>query len=72
MRRRPTILPMHRWLGAASELAPHFDLMRFVRQSLNDEKPDLYRLVNQEVDRLVLQEVMQHCMAQTSFRRPNA
>jgi two-component system nitrogen regulation response regulator GlnG len=32
-----------------------------VQQLLNDDKPDLYRTINQEVDRLVLREVMEHC-----------
>ncbi|WP_010587586.1 sigma-54-dependent transcriptional regulator [Schlesneria paludicola] len=39
---------------------PEFDLMEYVRQLLNDDKPDLYRVITQEVDRLVLQEVMAH------------
>jgi DNA-binding NtrC family response regulator len=38
-----------------------FDLMGFVRRLLADDKPDLYRLITQEVDRCVLQEVMAHC-----------
>ncbi len=37
-----------------------FDLISVVRQLLNDEKPDLYRVISQEVDRLMLQEVMAH------------
>lgn len=41
--------------------AQEFNLIRFVRQLLTDEKPDLYRVISQEVDRLVLQEVMAHC-----------
>jgi DNA-binding NtrC family response regulator len=38
-----------------------FDLIRFVRQLLMDHKPDLYRVLSQEVDRQILQEVMAHC-----------
>ena len=45
----------------ASIASQHFDLVQFVRQLLNADKPDLYRVVNQEVDRLVLQEVMEYC-----------
>jgi DNA-binding protein Fis len=45
------------------EAAPEpnqFDLIRFVRQLLADEKPDLYRVIAQEVDRHVLQEIMSY------------
>ena len=47
----------------AIEAAPEpnqFDLIRFVRQLLADEKPDLYRVIAQEVDRHVLQEIMSY------------
>ncbi len=37
---------------------PVFDLRQLVVQMLRDEKPDIYRHVGQEVDRVVLQEVM--------------
>jgi len=45
------------------ETAPEpnqFELIRFVRQLLADEKPDLYRVIAQEVDRHVLQEIMSY------------
>lgn len=38
-----------------------FDLIGRIRQLLNDDKPDLYRVISQEVDRVVLQEVMESC-----------
>lgn len=47
--------------GTAVISSPDFDLIRYVRQLLSDDKPDIYRLVNQEVDRLVLQEIMTYC-----------
>jgi DNA-binding NtrC family response regulator len=37
---------------------PAFDLGRLVRQMLKEDKPDLYRNISQEVDRLILEEVM--------------
>ena len=40
---------------------PQFDLTRFVQTLLKTDKSDLYRLITQEVDRLILQEVMSHC-----------
>ena len=41
--------------------AENFDLTEFVRQLLQDEKPDLYRVINHEVDRRILSEVMSFC-----------
>ena len=46
-------------LGVAN--AQPFDLVRYVRNLLAGEKSDLYRVISQEVDRIVLQEVMSHC-----------
>ncbi len=47
--------------GAPFVSGPTFDLIRFVRQLLADEKPDLYRIIGQEVDHRILQEVMAYC-----------
>jgi two-component system nitrogen regulation response regulator GlnG len=51
--------PESRVGDAANALS--FDLVRFVRNLLAGEKSDLYRVISQEVDRVVLQEVMSHC-----------
>ena len=38
-----------------------FDLIGRVRQLLTEDHPDLYRVVTQEIDHLILREVMAFC-----------
>ena len=47
--------------GSFDRTAGGFDLIGFVRQQLKDGKPDLYRVIVQEVDRQILGEIMAHC-----------
>lgn len=47
--------------GVPTATANQFDLVGFVHQLLKEERPDLYRVIVQEVDRRILQEVMQVC-----------
>lgn len=47
--------------AAASTSDMPFDLISRIRQLLKEGKSDLYRVISQEVDRVVLQEVMESC-----------
>ena len=38
-----------------------FDLIGFVRQMLTEDRPDLYRVITQEIDHQILREVMAYC-----------
>jgi DNA-binding NtrC family response regulator len=38
-----------------------FDLIGFVRQLLTEDRPDLYRVITQEIDHQILREVMAYC-----------
>ena len=58
----------HNIAGSAGEtddsnVAPpaEFDLIGFVRQLLTEDRPDLYRVITQEVDQQILREVMAYC-----------
>ncbi len=65
----PTINPgLHQVAGSTggmdeSNVVPsaNFDLIGFVRQLLTEDRPDLYRVITQEVDQQILREVMAYC-----------
>ena len=44
-----------------AERSTAFDLNGFVRQLLTEDRPDLYRVITQEVDHQILREVMAYC-----------